>query len=109
MGVSSGWPKARRAVGALAFVAVTGCATMQLRPAVDLSVSYPKGTPGDAALFVDEQYVAPLSVVREHKIRLPEGRHVVTVEKAGYFPWDAVVDAGVEPVHLDVRLRRIPD
>ena len=67
------------------------------------------GAPKRASVFVDNEYVAPLGVVQERGIRLPEGRHFVTVEKAGYFPWDQEVIAGSEPISLNVKMTKIPD
>ena len=69
------------------------------------------GTPRDASVTVDDQYLGALAFVAQHGVALPPGRHRITVEKLGYFPWDKVVEAsdGDPPVQLDVALTKIPD
>jgi hypothetical protein len=42
-------------------------------------------------------------------VALPPGRHRITVEKVGYFPWDALVEANHDPIHLEITLEPIPD
>jgi PEGA domain len=93
---------------ALLFAACPGC-TDNLRPAVTLHVTRNKGTPPDASVVIDEQYIGPLAYVAARGVRLPEGEHRISVEKTGYFPWDRLVVAGSDPITLDVRLVPIPD
>ncbi len=50
------------------------------------------GTPY-ATVTVDDQRIGPLASVRARGIALPPGQHTVTIESAGYFPWDRVVIA----------------
>ena len=50
-----------------------------------------------------------LAFVASRGVALPQGTHRVTIEKAGYFPWDRVVEAKDAPVRLDVALTPIPD
>jgi hypothetical protein len=88
--------------------ACPGCGP-QPRPAVSLSFGYPKKTPGDASVSIDEQYIGPLGYVAAHGVRLPEGRHRISVTKTGYFPWDRLIDAGRDPIKLEVTLEPIPD
>ena len=47
--------------------------------------------------------------VQARGVALPPGRHRITVERSGYFPWDAVVEAKDEPVSLQVTLVPVPD
>jgi PEGA domain len=100
--------------GALGFVVAialslcTGCAPQPVA-AVSMSMTYGKGTPPDASVIIDEQYVGPLGYVAAHGVRLPEGEHRITVTKAGYFPWDRLLVADTYPVKLDVALKPIPD
>jgi hypothetical protein len=68
-----------------------------------------KGNVPDAQVTVDDIPLGNLQYVAAHGVALPPGRHRVTVEKAGYFPWDAVLIADDEPIHLDVKLVPIPD
>jgi len=85
-----------------------GCAAAP-RAAVRLSVARSPDTPKDASVYIDEQFVGFLGVVAARGVRLPEGEHRITVEKAGYFPWDRLVLSDRNPIALNVELRRIPD
>jgi hypothetical protein len=101
-------------LGAIGFVvaillgACPGCGS-QPRAAVSLSFSYAKRAPADASVSIDEQYIGPLGYVAAHGVRLPEGEHRISVTKAGYFPWDRLVDAGRDPIKLDIVLEPVPD
>jgi hypothetical protein len=89
-------------------VASTGCFNAP-RAAVSLKMTPQKGTPKDASVYIDEQFIGPLYVVAARGVRLPEGEHRITVEKAGYFPWDRLVVSVRKPITLDVQLVRIPE
>jgi len=80
-----------------------------VRAAVSLKVTRDKRTPRDAGVWIDEEFIGPLSYVAAYGVRLPVGEHRITVQKAGYFPWDRLVTADREPIHLDVHLEPIPD
>jgi len=69
------------------------------------------GNPGDASVTVDERYLGALAYVARRGVALPPGKHRITVEKAGFFPWDRLVEAheGDPPIQLDVALVKIPD
>jgi hypothetical protein len=69
------------------------------------------GAPGDASVTIDERYLGALAYVAKHGVALPPGKHRITVEKSGFFPWDRLVEAheGDLPIHLDVALVKIPD
>lgn len=88
--------------------ACPGCGP-PLYAAVSMSIKYEKPTPGDASVTIDEQYVGPLGYVAAHGVRIREGKHRVSVTKTGYFPYDRLIDAGRDPIHLDVTLEPIPD
>ncbi|MCC6551734.1 MAG: PEGA domain-containing protein [Polyangiaceae bacterium] len=64
-----------------------------------------------ASVTVDDQYLGALAYVAAHGVALPIGVHRVTVEKAGYFAWDKLVEAksGGGPILLTVELVRVPD
>ncbi len=79
------------------------------RAAVSMSVKLSARSPGDASVFIDEEYVGPLGYVAAHGVRLPVGEHRITVQKDGFFPWDRLVVADREAVRLDVDLEPIPD
>ncbi len=85
------------------------CGMSSVRPAVTLSVERSGRTPRDASVYIDERYIGPLYYVAAHGVRLPKGEHRVTVTHDGYFPWDRRVEAGREPIALDVELVPIPD
>jgi hypothetical protein len=93
---------------ASALLSATACLPTA-RTAVSLRVHRAEGTPHDAQVTIDEQYIGPLYYVARHGVRLPTGEHRITVEKEGYFPWDALVVADREPITLEVKLRPIPD
>ena len=101
----------RRAKGAMAAVALglaaAGCVA-QVPDTVSLRVN---GNVPTASVTVDDQYLGALAYVAAHGVALPAGTHRVTVEKAGYFPWDRLVEAkvGGAPILLTVELLRVPD
>lgn len=70
-----------------------------------------KGNVPAASVTVDDQYLGALAYVAAHGVALPVGVHRVTVEKAGYFAWDRLVEAkvGGGPILLTVELLRVPD
>jgi hypothetical protein len=96
------WTTLARVV--LAAALGTGCAAAQATTSLRVA-----GTVGDASVTVDEQYIGALAYVAAHGVALPPGKHRITVEKVGYFPWDKVVDAQGEIIRLDVELTKIPD
>jgi hypothetical protein len=95
------------ALGAFAFSA-TSCLP-QPRAAVSMKVVRHKKTPADASVTIDEEYIGPLGWVAARGVRLPLGEHRITVERDGYFPYDAIVVANDRTVLLDVTLVPIPD
>jgi hypothetical protein len=109
MGVSI---KSRRAP-LLAAVIAALCAVPacfpNVRAAVSLHVERSRKTPHDAAVTIDEQYIGPLYYVARRGVRLPVGEHRITVEKDGYFPFDALVVADRQDVELKVEMVPIPD
>lgn len=70
-----------------------------------------KGTTPDASVTVDDQYLGAFAYVAAKGVALPPGRHRITVEKTGFFPWDKIVEVkeGDPPISLDVALTRVPD
>jgi hypothetical protein len=70
-----------------------------------------RGAPPDARVTVDDQHLGALAFVARHGVALPPGRHRITVEKPGYFPFDRIIEAdeGDPPIQLDVRLEKVPD
>ncbi|WP_437492883.1 PEGA domain-containing protein [Sorangium sp. So ce1014] len=70
-----------------------------------------KGNMPDASVTIDDQYIGALAYVAAHGVALPPGTHRITVEKAGYFTWDRLVEArnGAQPIHLQVQLTPVPD
>jgi len=100
-----------RSVQRLALIslfALVGCQVYSAPPTTSLRVS---GAPPDARVTVDDQKLGALAFVAEHGVALPPGKHRITVEKPGYFPFDKLVVAeeGDPPIQLTVTLDKIPD
>ena len=87
---------------------IVGC-SMGLRSAVSLKVARAKNTPRDASVYIDEEFIGPLYYVAAHGVRLPTGKHRISITRDGYFPWDRMVEADRQPIFLDVQLVPIPD
>jgi hypothetical protein len=68
-----------------------------------------KTTPRDASVYIDEEFIGPLYYVAAHGVRVPTGKHRITITRDGYFPWDRVVEADRLALSLDVELVPIPD
>ncbi|MEI9950519.1 MAG: PEGA domain-containing protein [Pseudomonadota bacterium] len=96
---------------ALFFVlSLTSCQVMAAEPpSVPLSLERSEKSPRDAAVTIDEEYIGPLGYVAARGVKLPAGKHRISIEKPGYFPWDRLVEAGSAPIHFDVTLEPIPD
>ncbi|MCL2779089.1 MAG: PEGA domain-containing protein [Polyangiaceae bacterium] len=90
--------------------AVLSAACSPHAPASTVSMRMTGGPP-NASVIIDDQFVGVLAVVAARGVALPPGTHHVTVEAAGYFPWDktTVVNEGDGVVRFDVRLVPIPD
>jgi hypothetical protein len=67
------------------------------------------GSPPEATVTIDDEYVGPLQVVAARGVALPVGSHRISVEAEGYFPWDKIVEAKKELIRLEVHLLPIPD
>ena len=78
-------------------------------PSAPLSLARSDKSPRDAVVTIDEEYIGPLGYVSARGVKLPAGKHRITIEKPGYFPWDRLVEAGSAPIHFDVELLPIPD
>lgn len=102
----------RRIPGLVGFLAicltVSGCFHTP-RAVVPVRFHRASGTPRDADVIVDEEYVGPLYLVAAQGLPLPVGRHRVTVNREGYFPWDRLIEADRAPVELAVELVPIPE
>jgi hypothetical protein len=98
-----------------AFVVALGAGTAlpaclpQPRAAVSLRIKRHDKTPPDAFVTIDEELLGPLSYVAARGVRLPLGTHRISVERTGYFPYDATIVASDEPIFLDIKLDPIPD
>jgi hypothetical protein len=96
-------------VSALSVAAAVPACLPEPRAAVSLRVKRHAKTPADAFVTIDEQFIGPLAYVAAHGVRLPLGTHRITVEHAGYFPYDATVEASDDTIFLDIQLKPIPD
>ncbi|MBX3231517.1 MAG: hypothetical protein KIT84_24190 [Labilithrix sp.] len=69
------------------------------------------GSPSQASVTIDDIFVGRLETVAARGVALPLGPHHVTVEAAGFFPNDQVIEAteAASPIRLDVHLIPIPD
>lgn len=97
----------RPAFSLLACLTLAACAAAPPRT-TSLRVA---GAPPDASVTIDDKYVGAFAYVQRRGVAMPPGKHRVTVEKQGYFPWDELVQVreGDPPVALDVKLTKIPD
>lgn len=82
---------------------------MGLRSAVSMKVKRSEGSPKDALVYIDEQYIGTLAYVEARGVRLPEGEHRISVEKNGYHPYDVLVVSDREPISVDVRMLKLPE
>jgi hypothetical protein len=94
--------------GALLLVALAACGPAKEPRTVSLRMI---GSPPNASVTVDDQFVGSLAVVQARGVALPPGQHRVSVEAAGFFPFDQIVQAkeGDAPIRLDVKLTPVPD
>ncbi|MBK6516950.1 MAG: PEGA domain-containing protein [Polyangiaceae bacterium] len=90
----------------LAACLAVGCVTTPRTTSLRLD-----GNVDDATVTVDDQVLGPVSHVEKRGVALPPGKHRITVEKAGFFPYDelVVVKEGDPPLRLDIRMERVPD
>ncbi len=98
--------RVRSLVGSLAVLAA--CAALAGCAGRTVSLRF-TGTAPDALVTIDDQPVGPLSVVQRRGVALPPGKHRVTIERPGYFPFDREVEAVDVPVALEVKLEPIPE
>ena len=70
-----------------------------------------QGKPETATVTIDDAWLGPLARVTRRGVALPPGRHRITVEAPGFFPWDRLVEVkdGDPPVSLDVALIAVPE
>jgi len=96
----------RAALIAAFALALGACAAQQRTTSLRVA-----GAPLDASVTIDDRYLGPFSYVARKGVALPPGKHRITVEKTGFFPWDRLVEAhdGDPPLHLDITLTPIPD
>ncbi len=79
------------------------------RAVVPMKLQRAGNTPRDANVTVDEEYIGPLYLIVAQGLRLPVGKHRITVTREGYFPWDKLVEADRSPIELAVELVPIPE
>ncbi|MRG90760.1 PEGA domain-containing protein [Polyangium spumosum] len=96
------------------FVALAGLCLLAAAcaPSAPATVSLRmKGNAPDAFVTIDDMQIGALAFVAKRGVALPPGKHRITVEKSGYFPWDRLVEAreGDPPIRLEVELVKIPD
>ncbi len=97
-----------RVTFALAFVLACGAPGNGAAKTVSLHMT---GSPQDARVTVDDQIVGSLDMVEARGVALPPGKHRVSVEAPGYFPYDTIVEAkeGDKVVNVEAKLVHVPD
>ena len=106
--------RATKGVAVAAWMALSGvgglASSCQLTayPASTISLRV-RGNVADAQVTIDDIPVGVLAFVAARGVALPPGRHRITVERTGYFPWDALVEAKDDPIYLQITLVPIPD
>lgn len=88
-------------------IGVNGCTPP---PPRTVSMRVKGGSP-NAVVHIDDMYIGNFAMVQQRGVALPPGKHRITVELSGHFPWDKLVEVqeGDPPVILDIELKRIPD
>lgn len=64
--------------------------------------------PSDARVRIDDETVVDARVITVQPVELRQGRHLVTVEAAGFYPHDMALDLPAGETSAVVRLRVIP-
>jgi hypothetical protein len=102
----------KRALAALALASLllAGC-PQSAPPTTSLRVFAAEDAPKTAKVTIDDQPIGALATVMKRGVALPPGKHRITIEANGFFPWDAEVEAGDSGgvLKLDVKMVRIPD
>lgn len=96
----------RHGAAALLLLGALGC---QPRYGPTMTSIRMRGGPPDATVVVDDQPIASLGQVVRRGMAVLPGRHRITVEREGYFPWDKAIDAEGDPIALEVKLVKIPE
>ncbi|HEY1958073.1 MAG TPA: PEGA domain-containing protein [Polyangiaceae bacterium] len=93
---------------ALAFVCACGAPGPGAGQTISLRMT---GGPADSRVTIDDQIVGSLDMVQARGVALPPGRHRISVEREGYFPFDVIVEAkeGEKVVRVDAKLQPVPD
>ena len=94
------------AAGLIGLVGLAACGPPPQPRAVSVRM---RGAPADATVTIDDRIVGRLDVVAARGVAVPPGKHRVSVERDGFFPWDKIVEATDAPLVLDVVLERVPD
>lgn len=96
-------------VTCLMALSVSGCATMGLRSAVDMTVKMGPHAPASALVYINGSYIGSLAAVVARGVRIPEGKHRLSVEKSGYFPYDAIIVSDIDAINLRIDLLPLPE
>ena len=80
-------------------------------PTTSLRVFAEQDAPAAARVTIDDEPIGALATVIKRGVALPPGKHRITIEADGFFPWDQEVSAGDDGgmIKLDVKMVRIPD
>ena len=90
----------------LASIALAGCVTTARTTSLRID-----GNVDDATVTIDDQVLGSVAHVEKKGVALPPGRHRVSVEKPGYFPYDELVEVkeGDPLIRLQIEMERVPD
>ena len=56
------------------------------------------GTPPEATVTIDDVFVGRLEMVAGRGVALPGGAHRLSIEAAGYLPFDRLLEAKLVPI-----------
>lgn len=64
--------------------------------------------PADARVYVDGEARGRLDGYPEGVLRLPVGRHRLSLRRPGHYPWYGQIEVGEQPTEIRTRLVPIP-
>lgn len=82
---------------------------MGLRSAVDMTVKMGPHAPPSALVYINGNYIGSLAAVVARGVRVPEGKHRLSVEKSGYFPYDTIIVSNRDAIDLRIDLLPLPE
>jgi hypothetical protein len=95
-----------RTILTVAALLSTGCSAQLQTVSLKLTANV-----DDAEVTIDDEAVGSVARVEKRGVALPPGKHRISIEKTGYFPYDGEVLAkpGDKSVTVEVTLEKVPD